>query len=239
MHPIGYSTGAIALGDFKLALAQMHEKPFTAVELSALRISELPTLIKAIPALDLQQFEYTALHAPSTFTPEQEREIVYLLLQVPNTFNLVLHPDTIHDPSNWTAFGNRLLLENMDRRKSTGRTVDELSRWFDALPSARFCLDLAHAQQVDTTMTEAYLLIKAFGDRLCQVHISQLDSASHHYSLSMSSIRAFSEVAWLLPDKIPFIIESRVVAEEMEEEAEKVVQVVSSTPKGAYLSIPA
>lgn len=239
MRPIGYSTGAVALGDFRLALDQLHGKPFTAVELSAIRMAELPALIEALPVLDLRQFDYIALHAPSSFRLDQEREIARLLLDTPRAYKIILHPDAIHEPANWTAFEDRIALENMDRRKSTGRTVNELSQWFEALPFAGFCLDLAHAQQVDTTMTEAYLLIKAFGDRLCQAHISQLDSASHHHPLTMSSIRAFSELAWLLPRELPFIIESRVSAQELEEEAEKVGQIVSSTPQGAYLSIPA
>jgi hypothetical protein len=239
MNPIGFSTGALALGDFRSALGYMRGKPFTAVELSAIRLSELPELIEEIPALDLHRFTYIALHAPSSFDQSEEPGVAKLLARVPETWKIILHPDTIHSPENWTRFGARLVLENMDRRKFDGRSADEMSRWFAILPDARFCLDLAHAQQWDTTLTEAYLLLKTFSDRLCQIHISQLDSGSHHHSLSESSIRAFSEVAWLIPKEVPLIVESRVTPAEMDGEIEKVRRIASSASKSSHQLTPA
>jgi hypothetical protein len=234
MNPIGFSTGALALGDFRTALGYLVGRPFTVVELSALRVSELPVMLDTIPSLNLDQFRYIALHVPSMFSTAEEPEIVRLLEQVPMDWKLILHPDTIHDPAKWRAFGERLVLENLDRRKPDGRSAEELARWFERLPDAKLCLDLAHAQQWDTTMTEAYLFLKIFAERLCQIHISQLDSASRHYSLSTSSVRAFSELAWLIPDGIPLIIESRVSAEEMDREVAAVASIASAVPVGAY-----
>jgi hypothetical protein len=227
MNRVGFSTGALALGDFRAALSQMRREALSAVELSAIRMEELPLLLNAVPSLDLSQFGYIAVHAPSRFSPEKESEIATMLRGLPESWKIVLHPDAIHNPSNWVGFGQRLALENMDRRKPTGRSATELSQWFDRLPEARLCLDLAHAQQWDTTMTEAYQILKQFSARICQVHVSQLDSASHHYPLSASSIRAFSEVAWLIPRDAAIIIESRVTPEEMKGEILKVRQALN------------
>ena len=238
MNPIGFSTGALSLGDFRAALAMLHDKPFAAVELSALRVHELPILLEAIPTLDLAQFSYVALHAPSLFDEKEENEIAAMLGTIKPEWKIVLHPDTIHDPDLWTAFGKKLVIENMDRRKADGRSAAELSCWFETLPDACFCLDLAHAQQWDPTLTEAYVLLKKFASRLCQVHISQLDSASHHYPLTESAIRTFSDLAWLIPPEVPFIIESRVVAEDIDAEVLSVERVISSTPTGAYPLFP-
>jgi hypothetical protein len=88
-------------------------------------------------------------------------------------------------------------------------------------------------------MTEAYLFLRSFSNRICQIHISQLDSASHHYPLSEGSIRAFSEVAWLIPEDVPFIIESRVSSSEMDGEIAKVRKIASSAARDAYQAIPA
>lgn len=239
MNPIGFSTGALALGDFYSALGFVNGKPLKAVELSALRRSELPLLLLAFRSLDLRQFDYIALHAPSSFSSDEEPEIVRLLAQFPTSWNIILHPDTIHDPALWHQFGQQAVIENMDRRKPDGRSARELNEWFQLLPEARFCLDLAHAQQWDTTMTEAYLLLKSFSDRLSQVHISQLDSASHHFPLSLSSIRAFSEVAWLIPEGVPLIIESRVKPSEIDEEIRKVQTIIKSAQRETYQSVPA
>ncbi len=48
------------------------------------------------------------------------------------------------------------MLENMDVHKSDGRTVQELERYFELLPEAGFCLDVAHAWSLDPTMGLAY-----------------------------------------------------------------------------------
>jgi len=47
-----------------------------------------------------------------------------------------------------------------------------------------------------------------FRDRICQLHISELDSAGHHFPLSYSSMQAFSEIASLIPTEAPAILES-------------------------------
>jgi Xylose isomerase-like TIM barrel len=238
MNPIGFSTGALALGDFRLALGYLHGTDFSVVELSALRTAELPVLLRDISSCDLSQFRYIALHAPSAFSAAEEPEIVRFLREAPAQWRIILHPDTIHDYRRWVPFGSQLVIENMDRRKPDGRSAQELLRWFERLPQAQFCLDLAHAQQWDTTMTEAYLLLKTFSRRLCQIHISQLDSASHHYPLSTGSVRAFSEVSWLIPQGVPLIIESRISPTEMVSEAEKVQRITNWTPSDAYQTIP-
>ena len=45
MTPIGFSTGTLALGDFRLGLQQLYGKQAMAVELSALRDMELEPLV--------------------------------------------------------------------------------------------------------------------------------------------------------------------------------------------------
>src|SRR6516225_2258294 len=99
MTLIGFSTGAVALGDFKHALELLSRTSMTAVELSALRLSELPGLIAALPSLGLTQFDYVSVHAPSRFSAAEEDDVVQLLRNVPNTLNIIVHPDTVHDSS--------------------------------------------------------------------------------------------------------------------------------------------
>jgi sugar phosphate isomerase/epimerase len=180
-----------------------------AVELSALRIQELPLLVDALADLNLDQFTYVALHAPSRFGSEMEDGVISLLRQVPKAWPIIVHPDTIHDFRKWAEFGGQLAIENMDRRKSDGRSADELERWFDLLPNARLCFDLAHAHQCDRTMVEAFRILLRFKQRICQLHISELDSAGHrHFPLSYGSIHAFLEVSRLIPATASVIIES-------------------------------
>jgi hypothetical protein len=224
---IGFSTGALALGDFHRGLDLLRGRPIDAVELSALRVQELLPLMEALPNLDLTQFSYAAVHAPSHFSADEEDFLVAQLAKVPKRYPIVLHPDTIHDITKWVGFGAQLLIENMDRRKADGRTAKDLRVWFEKLPNARLCFDLAHAQHFDPTMTEAFQILAQFSDRVCEVHISELDSTSHHFPLSFGALQAFAEVAGRIPRDAAFIIESRIPPGDIDSEFEKVRHLIS------------
>ena len=222
MRPIGFSTGALAGANFPLALLMLECEPVDAVELSALRYGELKPLLSSLNSLDLHKYKYVSIHAPSSFTADQEAEIVELLHHhVPKAWPIILHPDTIHNPALWKSFGRQLAIENMDRRKPIGRTVEELTRIFNLLPGAGLCFDLGHARQCDTTMTEAYRILRTFAGRLLQLHVSEVNSSSRHDPLSFAAIAAFGEVAGLIPEAVPMLLESRVARNQIEPEMEK------------------
>jgi sugar phosphate isomerase/epimerase len=149
-----------------------------------------------------------SVHAPSRFTREEEAGVAdALFTAVPRGWPIVLHPDTIHDLGAWRPFGKQLAIENMDRRKASGRTVAELGRIFEALPEASFCFDVGHAHQVDRTMNDAYLLLRELGARLGQVHVSEVTSGGRHDPLSRAAVAAFQTIAAWVPDGVPLILE--------------------------------
>src|SRR5947208_10027831 len=150
MRPVGFSTGALAHGDFRAALSMLVRGPTAAIELSALREPEFEPLISALPHLDLSQFCYVSLHVPSRLETLSDARVVESLgLAIERRWPIVLHPDAIADFRPWLRLGSLVCIENMDGRKTTGRTVDELAKVFDALPEASLCFDIAHARQVD------------------------------------------------------------------------------------------
>jgi hypothetical protein len=208
---IGFSTGAIAKGDFRRALDSLRKSRVQAVELSALREHELPELMNSLKDLDLGQYAYVSVHAPTKLDHVQEHEAVALLhaaasLHLP----IVVHPDTISSPDLWQPFGSLLLIENMDKRKPIGRTASELRRSFDTLPDAGLCFDIAHARQVDPTMTESAQILREFGGRLREVHASGVSTHSVHAQISEAARWRFSSVAHLIPERVPIILESPV-----------------------------
>jgi hypothetical protein len=230
MERIGFSTGSLARGDFHAALSMLSGHPGAAVELSALRFDELAPLMHAVPYLDLAAYDYVSIHAPGAFTAAEEAEVVRLLLPAARRgWHVILHPDTIHDARRWRAFGDRLCIENMDPRKR-GRTVDELSPVFDALPSASFCFDVAHARRCDPSMAEALRLLAAFGHRLAEVHVSELNEASRHVRLTRAGIRAFQDIADHVPARVPLIIESPVREDEMPAETLATLEALGRLP---------
>lgn len=222
MRPIGFSTGALAGADFRRALQMLKDEPGDSVELSALRYAELKPLLSSLESLNLGKYKYVSVHAPSSFTADQEVEVVELLRKyVPPAWPIVLHPDTVDNFDLWRSFGRQLAIENMDKRKPIGRTAEELSRIFEKLPRAGLCFDLGHARQCDTTMTEAYRILKLFADRLLQVHVSEVNTSSRHDPLSFSSIMAFGEVSGLIPESVPVLLESRIASDQIGAEMEK------------------
>jgi hypothetical protein len=219
METIGFSTGALGRADFRTSLEAMREFGTRVAELSALRMSEVGPLLDAIHSLDLSAFSYVSIHAPSSFTADEEGWLAEALLPLAQAgWPVVVHPDTIHSHERWAPFGRSLCIENMDKRKAAGRTVAELECVFEQLPDASLCFDIAHARQCDPSMTESFRILRTFGSRLKQVHMSDVDVTSRHVPLTWIAIRAFAEVAELIPADVPVILESPVRIADMADE---------------------
>jgi hypothetical protein len=219
---IGFSTGALAYSDFRTALQILVEESISAVEISALRFSEWKPLLDELSSLQLATFDYISIHLPSAMGPREENEVarsvdVFCQMRWP----LILHPDAISDFGLWRELGDLICIENMDNRKPVGRTEGELEGFFDRLPEAKFCFDIGHAWQVDPTMTEAYSMLKTYRDRLAQLHVSEVNSHSKHDSLSYSTIQSFRDVAHLIPNGTPLILETPVKRGEIHREINK------------------
>ncbi len=208
---IGFSTGAIAKGDFRRALCSLKNTHVPVVELSALREQELPELMHSLTQLDLSGFTYISVHAPTKLKDLQEAEVVRLLESAASLhLPIVVHPDNIQSPDLWRQFGTLVLVENMDKRKPIGRTATELRVVFDNLPDAGFCFDVAHARQVDPSMIESARMLREFKDRLRQVHASGVSTRSIHGPISAAASFAYSSIAHLISEKLPIILESPV-----------------------------
>jgi hypothetical protein len=231
MRPIGFSTGALAKGDFRRGLnLQRTSACITAVELSALRDHELPELVSALPTLDVSGFAYISFHAPSKLQTLDEQTVFELLLRLPESWPIVAHPEILRTPSLWQQLGARLCIENMDDRKTTGRTPGELHALFEQFPEASFCLDLGHARQIDPTMALALWMLRDFADRLRQVHVSEVGSRGEHLSLGATTRLSFNDVAHRIPADCPLIIESVIPADCMERELDAVSAALEPAP---------
>jgi hypothetical protein len=224
MRPVGFSTGAMASADFREGLRMLTGKSLQAVELSALRQPELTPLLEAIPSLDLHGFEYVSIHAPSQYDANSEGAIWEQLATqiVPRNWSIVLHPDAIVDFGLWRELGTAVCIENMDKRKPVGRSAKELAWIFRQLPDATLCFDIGHARQFDRTMTEAWMILREFGPKLRQLHVSEVNTRSKHDVLSYATILAFQDVAHLIPDHIPLILETPVRQNDIEAEIARV-----------------
>lgn len=215
MRPIGFSTGALALGDFRRGLDMLRGLGVKAVELSALRHREVDPLLDALEAGACDEllagFRYVSVHAPSSYPAAEEGRIAARIFQVVGgRWPVILHPDAVSDFAAWAPFGAALLIENMDRRKPAGKTAAELVGIFERLPEASLCLDIGHAWQVDPSMAEARAILSRYGARLRQLHMSEVNEQSKHRPLGAACAAAFRGIAGLLAEEVPLILETPV-----------------------------
>jgi hypothetical protein len=209
-HPTGISTGvfAEARGDWRELVAGACRVSTFAVELSALSGEELPGLIAYLRSKPRMPFRYVSVHAPVKNQEADEAETIALLAGLPLWVrSVVAHPDALADVAPYRALGTRLVLENMDDRKTTGRVADEMETFFKQLPDAGFCLDVAHVRSIDPTMDAAHELLDRFRSRLRQVHLSSL-SHGRHVTLDEQDEDLFADVLDRCRD-VPWILEAR------------------------------
>lgn len=179
-----------------------------AVELTALEESELPTLLDFLASEPSLPFRYLSVHGPSKGRRMSERDLVARLASLPRFVDaIVLHPDQIEDAPLYAGLGERLVIENMDVRKRRGTVADELEPLFDALPSAGFCFDVAHAWTVDPTMAVGDELLDRFASRLRHVHVSSISPELGHVPLSAEHEELFSSLLSRCRD-VPWILEA-------------------------------
>ena len=215
----GYSTGALAKEDFQYAIHLLEKSSSNAIELSALREDEVEDLTNFVEDLDLTRFRYVSFHAPSKLSRNSEEELIEMLEPiVQKGWPVIVHPDIIINYTNWIKFGNCLCIENMDKRKKIGRTANDLDEIFYKLPDASFCFDIAHARQVDPTMTEACHMLTKFKGKLKEIHISSVNTQSKHEPLTLESLLSFKKLAGFVPDNIPIILESPITPDQIEHE---------------------
>ena len=231
---LGFSTGSLALDNFREGVRMATNERVKAIELSALREDELDPLLIAIDSLQeaLDPFEYVSFHAPSRLHRLSEADFVNRLQPIADRgWAIIIHPDIIQDFSLWLRLGSAVCIENMDKRKNTGRTAAQLQRIFQLLPEATFCFDIGHARQVDPTMQEARTFLQCFRDRLRQVHMSYVNSQSRHERLNFECMDAFRRVTNLIADDIPIILETPVSSELIDHELNMAQEIFSPAYK--------
>jgi hypothetical protein len=194
---VGPSTGYMvgARGDWPRLVAAAESCSLDVVELSALSARELPGLLRFLREDGTLPFGHVSVHGPSKGWDGSAGALVAALTAIPSQIDgIVMHPETLGEVEAFADPGSRLRLENMDTRKQDARTVEELARYFAALPAARFCFDIAHAQLHDPGMGLAHELLDAFADRLAEVHISSIERNGEHMPLRPGDAEAFLPV---------------------------------------------
>lgn len=209
-HPLGASTGYMDQhrGDWpRLIEATLPISPLVA-ELAALTEPEFESLLSYLEANPTLPYRYLSVHGPSKDRQLSDRELVELIERLPPSVDaVVLHPDTIREPEAYASLGRIVTIENMDSRKDDGRNVEELYGFFEALPEAGFCFDIAHAWSMDPSMELAISFLDHFAERLRHVHVSSVSGDCEHEALTAEHERLFLPVLARCSD-VPWILEA-------------------------------
>lgn len=215
----GPSTGwdPAARRDYETAVAAAAEMSGEVIELSALSTGDLPILAAYLdsPAAEsLGSFRHVSVHGPAKHLPVGEVAWVDLcgrLARLPEEVSgsIIMHPDTLSTaPAEpLMALGARLVLENMDCRKRTCRTAEEMVPVFEAFPDAGFCLDVAHVWTVDATLRVGEELLEAFGGRLREVHVSGIEPDGQHRVTVPEDLHLYKRLLESCDD-VPWVFES-------------------------------
>lgn len=210
-HPrLGCSTGFLRDGgtDWTDMATRARATSTEALELAALSERELPGLLEYLGSSPALPFRFLSVHAPSKHRAMPESDLVALLEPLVGRVEaIVVHPDTLDDLGAWIPLGRTLTIENMDLRKATGRTADELAPILATLPQAQLCFDVAHAAQVDPTLGAGHEILDRFGSRLRHLHVSALDDAGRHRPMTAADEAHLAPLLDRCRD-VPWILEA-------------------------------
>lgn len=166
--------------------------------------------LKKLKASDLADFRYISLHAPSRNVKyrrdDATRQILDIMQKACAELNaqcVVIHPDTVIDWGILKEYPLPFAFENMDNRKKSHRDVGDMLKVFQDT-DYEFVLDVNHCFANDPTMRLAEEMLKNFGDRLCEIHVSGY--TNYHAPLHRTEQK---EILEAIPDTdVPMIIES-------------------------------
>lgn len=229
---IGFSTG----GYYKLNTSEIErfepsfincfrEGNSNAVELHCINEYSIDYLIYS--DIDLCNFYFKSLHTPdiSYINNEVSKRILDKIVAVTKKLgidNIIFHTDKLMD---WDLILSYhplpISIENMDARKSFGKSMDDVKSILDLYPFG-LTLDLQHCYTYDSTMNIAQEFHDFYSDRIVEYHISG-NEKHHHIPLYKAKQDIILES--LKNRNIPIIIESAY--DKMGEHKEEMIYVMS------------
>ena len=159
------------------------------------------------------KISHYSIHTP-TRHPYQDDEESHRILQAVEKIcwefpiqNIVIHPDNVID---WSVFKQYKHLpfpiENMDDRKKSYKSVEDIKNLLDEYPYMWFTLDLQHCFTNDPSMQLAKDFHKELWHKIVQYHLSWYHPEYLHYPLFRTQQNEI--IAALQNRDLPIIIES-------------------------------
>lgn len=176
----------------------------TEQELTAFRLS-------GIDAQWLRDLPYTTIHAPfNLFLSHASKEMILRQLNVISALckrihakSVVFHPAPCEQLALLKDLDFNITVENLPPGRHT--SIPELRRIFNEYPEFSFCLDISHAYL--WSKYETARLIREFGNRLSQIHLSGTYRRKSHQSLQSVSRDFLETIEDIKHLEVPLVIE--------------------------------
>jgi len=181
---------------FSARVQMLRETGAKAVELSALRAAELESLMESLDDLDWTSFVQVGprtIERDASTSGTRWKAAGSCPAWLANRGSSRLHSRRCP----MAVVRQAGLHRDMDKRKPIARTRDELCVWFDRLPRhpsawiSRTSTDRSHYDR-------GLPILRDFGNRVAEVHLSEVNAASKHEPISYGATLAYQQVASMI-----------------------------------------
>lgn len=162
----------------------------------------------------LKNLDYVTIHAPFRLVRKADNEeeiikqlkIIAKLYTKLNAKNVIIHPQDLPSPNILNQFNFNVSTENLPKKRKI--TISKLRNIFKKYPKIGLCLDVSHAYL--WSKHETLKLIRAFEERITQIHFSGTYRKRDHQSLRVVNKDFIFSIEPIFKLKTPIIIEEDI-----------------------------
>lgn len=213
-----------AVGDMSPLINYVRELDISGVELTLAFKDELYSFkLSEDDKSWLRNLDYVSIHAPFRLIERSESkeevirqlDIISRLYDDIDAKNVIVHPTDLPTPEILEKYNFNISTENLPPKRNV--TISDLEKILGSYPKIKLCLDVAHAYL--WSKHETGKLVKAFKEKISQVHFSGTYRKKDHQSLRSVGKDFLFSIQPLRELNVPIVIE-----ETMEEKDLKFVK---------------
>lgn len=224
---LGFSTGCLYKDlETKEAISVIKSLGCKYIELGFITYEKFfSNQLDRITESDLEEFEYISFHTPKlNYGNNDDTKRFFERI---NDFNkraeldlVVFHPDMIEDFSIFENVNFNIGFENMDNRKKSCKSVDDIKSVMLENESFKFILDVNHCYSNDSSMKLAAEFYKGLGNRISQIHLSGFSG----YHDPLFETKQLEIIRSIQNFDVPIIVESVVNLETIARERDYILK---------------
>jgi sugar phosphate isomerase/epimerase len=178
---------------------------------------------------DLEGFEYISFHTPTLNyainygNNDETKKFFERMTDFSKRVNLdlvVFHPDTVEDFSIFENADFKIGFENMDNRKKSCKSVDDIENILLKNSNFKFILDVNHCYSNDSSMKLDTEFHERLGNRISQIHLSGFNG----YHDPLFETKQLEIIRSIQNFDVPIIVESVVNPETIAQEKDYILQ---------------